>query len=291
MQFVTIFFPIFEDWQTRRRTRRMLSLLSTWDSHWSNTGSGQASLLGSTAKPSLEQSTSSLSDTLPKSETRIHTMESLRKVLAVNPAPLLEFAATKDFSAENILFLIQVRRWRSAWLATPGAGTKMAAPSLTRLFNTAGKIYVSLINDRTAEFPINIDCGIRERLDAVFESAVPERSPSLEYDSSDPFVPSASAQIHTQDLASTPMDSSDGEKALWDKNSTGTVMTIQPIFEPHPCVKPLAHPIIPSAFSEHVFDDAERSIEYLVLTNTWQRFLRDRGVGRLEDILNSPRSP
>lgn len=33
---------------------------------------------------------------------------------------------------------------------------------------------------------------------------------------------------------------------------------------------------IPSGFDRSVFDDAERSIKYLVLTNTWPKFVRER---------------
>ena len=33
---------------------------------------------------------------------------------------------------------------------------------------------------------------------------------------------------------------------------------------------------IPDEFDETVFDDAEKSIKYLVLTNTWPKFVRNR---------------
>ena len=33
---------------------------------------------------------------------------------------------------------------------------------------------------------------------------------------------------------------------------------------------------IPEGFDATIFDDAERSIKYLVLTNTWPKFVRDR---------------
>jgi len=214
-------------------------------------------------------------------------MDSLRKAMAVKPAPLLEFAATKDFSAENILFLIHVKRWRSAWLAAPRVGMELTGPALTHLFNSAVDIYATLINDRTAEFSINIESKIRGQLDALFESALSERGQSHVHQSSAPFGVQDSGQPYAHELSSMRMHSSDSEKTMWDKRPDGTVVTIEPVFGLHQCVKPGdgAKIMVPEGFSQHVFDEAERSIEYLVLTNTWQRFVKDKAVQQLEDVL------
>ena len=46
------------------------------------------------------------------------------------------------------------------------------------------------------------------------------------------------------------------------------------VFSPHLAVRPLGDVIeSPSTFNKHVFNDAEHNIKYLVLTNTWRKFV------------------
>ncbi|KAK3092184.1 hypothetical protein LTR53_019680, partial [Teratosphaeriaceae sp. CCFEE 6253] len=89
----------------------------------------------------------------------LYRMAALEKALLINPTPLLHFAATKDFTAENIIFLLHVKQWRGAWRAAPrhthsGALTVQAQD---RLFNMALDIYAASVSDQTAEFPINLE--------------------------------------------------------------------------------------------------------------------------------------
>jgi len=245
----------------------------------------------------------------PDPGTRINTMASLRKALSVNPGPLLHFAATRDFTAENILFLVRVREWRSAWEVAPTTGMEISPPAFTNLFNMAVDIYSSLIDERTAEFPINIEDKIRRNLDAVFASAaaVSDSRRSTESDEqtlfgegsakSDivPFERITLKQMGNGSSSSSGSSPGSPQPQLWGvQNPTATTVlgvkslaTPSPppmtLFAPHPCVRPLgdAKGVIREGFGKDVFDEAERSIEYLVLTNTWQKFV---GVGNAKRI-------
>ena len=215
-------------------------------------------------------------------------MASLEKALAVNPKPLLHYAATKDFSAENIVFLMQVRRWRAAFSSAPKVNGNVTEGARADLFASAVEIYVASVNEKTCEYPINIEGLIRSSLDAVFDRAVPEGRFvwGLHSDSFNQISP------HMTNDRETPSEFSE---ASWEKGPAvwrDTMIPSSPgqqetLFKPHPGVAPLgkARAIIPPEFDEMIFDAAEKSIKYLVLTNTWRKFATS-GEQDLEELLS-----
>ncbi|KAK5095163.1 hypothetical protein LTS08_008326 [Lithohypha guttulata] len=275
MQFVTVFFPIYEAWLSRRDMKRTLSMLQAWDRSSEAAFKDAYSFGTSTPKTSVDGTDYSRQSISPNSETRINTMESLRKTLSINPVPLLDFAATKDFTAENILFLVQVRRWRQAWATASKGQSEVAESSRAGLFDMAAEIYETLISERTADFPINIESKIKLRLDSIFEAATPN-SPSLSATSFDDALDDGVPRV--QRMALRHLESSDSEKTLWNK--TAIVTIVEPLSDENPLVKTTTS--IKDGFDEHVFDDAERSIEYLVLTNTWQKFVKEGNARRID---------
>lgn len=222
-------------------------------------------------------STKSSSKHVPSttSSRELYSMAALEKAMAVNTEPLLQFAATKDFTAENVLFLIQVRRWKEAFARAARPGNEVSESARSHLFNTAVQIYTSRVNDKTTDFPINIEHKVRQDLDAIFSPAVPTgqltQSEHLPYDEADAWTKSPKSPT-TFDR----MESSDSGETL-----TGSPVAFrekpEPLFPPHPGVAPLgeSRAKMRAGFDEHVFDAAESSIMYLVLTNTWQKFVRE----------------
>ena len=194
----------------------------------------------------------------------MYTLASLEKALAVNPTPLLRYAATQDFTAENIAFLMQVRQWRAAFSSAPKMNETVTDEARAHLFALGVDIYVAGVSEKTAEYPINVEGPIRSTLDAVFARAVPEGkfAWTLHFD---PFnktlQPEPSWEKSAAMLQDTTVPTSPGRK--------------KSLFKPHPGVAPLgkARARIPAEFDEFVFDAAEKSIKYLVLTNTWRKFV------------------
>lgn len=293
MQFVTVFFPVYEAYRSRSQMRTTLSIIESWDDrrHLNNSETS--------TDPRSSGSYQKSEDTLPSASSRrvreIRCMASLEKALAVNPHPLLNFAATKDFTAENIVFLVKLRSWRNAWSSAPRYNGEIADNARKRLFDMALHIYVTVVNDRTAEFPINIESNIKSELDAIFKSALSEEH-DLEnsYSHADVFNlpnPRASKTYERIILSREISSDSNDTDTLWDKAiafpSRTNSDTTNVSFDSHPCVHPLkqsfeiSHP----GFDDHVFDAAEKSIKYLVLMNTWQKFV-DSIDGKLEDIIN-----
>jgi len=229
-------------------------------------------------------------------------MAALDTAIALNPIPLLHFAATKDFTAENIVFLIQVREWRAYWTSTT------YTPSTAELFSAALSIYQSSISPATSDFPINISSAHFQKLAAVFEDAAAARRPYRD-DSIVDFFKARDRSSKRQSWGYDPSSFSaqarlrafETHRRVHGVGAVGSDESLHPRggsedglmekvgevegggrFSPHPSVRP------PSkmqfgievgggagrVFDEHVFDDAEGSIKYLVLTNTWQKFVK-----------------
>ena len=163
MQAVTIFCPIYESFRSNRLSQSTLATLRKWEDRnaWEGSTLRSQSL---NSGPSYDSEYSLSPESKNAKKHLLVTMAGLEHVLFNNPDPLLHFAATKDFTAENILFLIAVRDWRAAW----------ATQNRSTLFNQAVQIYAHSVSEKLAEFPINIEGPIRSRLDTTFGPAVAE---------------------------------------------------------------------------------------------------------------------
>ena len=266
MQGVTIFIPIYEAWKSKREIRSILSILEDWQQRrHAQSGADKPLTAALHGSKSYQDSTSDASWTSSMRKSQMFTMESLEKALAVNPKPLLHYAATRDFTAENIVFLLQVRRWRAAWLSASGYARSITQNARAHLYVMAVQIYIASVNEKTAEYPINVEGPIRSALDAVFARGVPEGKyrRSVRFD-----LPNDTLQRKTSDS-----DPDSEFPDSWEKSPAQ--LEEKSHFTPHPGVAPLgkARAKIPVEFDESVFDAAEKSIKYLVLTNTWRKFV------------------
>lgn len=211
----------------------------------------------------------------------MYTMNALETALVKNSTPLLLFAALKDFSGENISFLNHVRDWKAAWnpaMARKSAGVKLEGEALRRhLFNLAVEIYSSFVSMRTSHFPINISSRDQKELEAVFDSAAdliagPEQdNPTTPFDV-ESFSLTADKSNGTVELS--PFNDSGSTVDSFADRSSDHLSMIKKL-NLHD-IKPRlpANVEIPLSFSPSVFDNAEKSIKYMVLTNTWPKFVQ-----------------
>ncbi|KAI5370986.1 hypothetical protein Slin15195_G018570 [Septoria linicola] len=282
MQVVTVFFPMYEAYVSRAHMRTTLSLLKEWEEKGAQNSEPSLSS-GETSNASLGISTRSK---------EIFSMASLEKALAVNPLPLLHYAASKDFTAENIIFLMRVREWRQAYATAPKLlnTSVLTSDAQNLLFRMGVDIYMTCVLDTVSEFPINIDHNLKTALDAVFGPAVPERKHRRSADSNggSPWdidmdaLDKAPIQLEVKRITLSRETSDDSVKTMWTTKSKSiktqcSERTLdddeKPIFEPHPAIAPLGttRAKIRREFDSTVFDAAEASIKYLVLTNTWRK--------------------
>ncbi len=220
-------------------------------------------------------------------------MAALEHVLDKNPEPLRQFSARRDFSGENIAFLTAVAEWKAALPADFVHGRHGASPDLLRAqFTRALRIYAEFISPRDAEFPINIAWHDLRKLQGIFERAARSTaaaSPASSIDAATPFADGPATYHHDQQQQQpTPTRTSrDSQLAILEPTLTpgDIALTMTPATAPavstttdDTTTAPYHHyeGDIPAAFDALVFDTAQASIKYLVLTNTWPKYVRER---------------
>lgn len=195
------------------------------------------------------------------SDGSILTMTALEYVLDRNPAPLQRFSALHDFSGENIAFLTSVAEWKNS---VPKVLRDSAAPRdgnskdlIRESFNRALHLYAEFISVRHAEFPVNISSQELKKLDNIFDR--PACILYGEEREADPATPFA-------DTFPFPEPPSPAYSESSGKGLSSSVSAVKDRVQ--------YWGDVPDEFDAKVFDEAEDSIKYLVLTNTWPKFVR-----------------
>ncbi|KAJ5121292.1 uncharacterized protein N7515_009253 [Penicillium bovifimosum] len=263
IEIFTVFLPCWEVMRHQSLRQETLESIARWEQKVKSTGSEAKSVNSdATVVASLMSGwKSNSSSSTINSRDSILTMGALEHVLERNPAPLQEFSALREFSGENIVFLTSVAEWRAhlpAAMKDPAARTdKKNRDVIRQHFNRALHIYAEFISTRQAEFPVNISHQDLRKLEEVFEK--PTR---LLYGEERECDPTSPFDKFTFDLPSPA--STDSEKTMQASMAGDIKDRVQYWGD------------IPEEFNATVFDAAEASIKYLVLTNTWPKFIKDR---------------
>jgi len=280
MQTAAIFFPIFEAYRSRVQLRSTLAAVKSWEE---KRKSGESSTFYSSSTKNdsfIDRDTRcSTPGSVSSRRREMYTMAALEKALTVNPHPLLEFAASREFTGENIVFLMQVRDWRAAWNRAIREFGTVTGQVRYRLFNIAVEIFATSVHTKTAEFPVNVAGKIRSSLEAVFGPAVVSIK-RLDDNIVDPFNRYSFVSIGL--APPKPLVSKfdyDVEKVRYSQSNSNAVESQELIL---PSGKsdldiipevPDCEVDIPDSFDEHIFDEAEASVKYMVVTNTWPKFV------------------
>ena len=210
-------------------------------------------------------------------------MAALEHALKWNPAPLQMFSALRDFSGENISFLTHLATWKKTWIQVEREKFRFNLPSdqannkenvLRGQFNRAIKLYAAFVSVQHAEFPINISSKTLRALDNMFADATetvfgdePRKASNI---TAIPFdVPSTISP-----LSGPPTDVEKGATVRCSSPGSDCTVSSELVWYWGP---------IPADFTAKVFDDAEGEIKYLVLTNTWPKFVN---AGFAEQVRN-----
>ncbi|KAK6086191.1 hypothetical protein SCUP515_00551 [Seiridium cupressi] len=180
------------------------------------------------------------------------TLTALNRVLEDDPGPLQEFSALRDFSGENIAFLTRVSKWKSSWVDFP------TEDEMRDAFTQALGIYTDLISPRDAEFPINLASQDMRDLEAIFERPARIICGDARVD---PAVPFAAGGLTTPHRSSN------------DTSSATSAHSRIEFGEFTDRVRYMGE--ISDSFGPKVFDSAHKNIKYLVLTNTWTKFIHE----------------
>ncbi|KAJ4325273.1 hypothetical protein N0V94_000797 [Neodidymelliopsis sp. IMI 364377] len=232
-QQVLILIPLADAFKSKPRQRPMSTATET------------ASLTSTISATSQKSAQELFRELKPKA-----SMQALELSIEQNIEPLIVWAATKEFTAENAIFLREVRNWRKKW-----SSLKVVSTSQRRqMFNEASLIYFTLVNPFTAETPINIEYKIFKVLQNVFAG--------MEYD---PYMPRSA----TPDDIKSPVIR-ENVICPWEETLSRPASIMSDVTTSSTSS---TSSIIPSEFTEDIFDAAYESIKYLVFTNTWPRYV------------------
>jgi len=289
MQGCMVFVPFFQVFKNRSLETETREIIAEWEQKQKSDGSvmSDSSNNGARSRVSTRQSVKS---TASSRHGEMYTMSALEKTLQLNPQPLLMFSALKDFSGENISFLIHVREWKANWKSNTSKSNKhrqrepekVPDKALVRQqFQRAVGIYASFVSLKYSDFPINISSQHLRDLEALFEQYAALVCAKPAPNAATPFENYWSSTI-SEDLESQP-----GK----DQFSVVSTMVSEGGKDDNKPTSDSSHQLgelrmtnfgdrlpdnigIPDTFDSTVFDKAELSIKELVLTNTWVKFVK-----------------
>ncbi|KAE8833111.1 hypothetical protein CFE70_004161 [Pyrenophora teres f. teres 0-1] len=178
------------------------------------------------------------------------SMQALEFTIEQNIEPLIAWAAAREFTAENCIFLREVRNFKRKW----GCLKVVTTAQRRQMFTEASLIFYALVNPFTAESPINIEYRIFKNLQTTFQDV-----------DFDPYMPRST----TPENMSSPNAAREVVCPWEDTLSRPTSMESNTTTSSTASTRS----IVPSEFTENVFDPAFSSIKYLVFTNTWPRYV------------------
>ena len=182
------------------------------------------------------------------------SMQSLEFTIQHSIEPLIAWAAAREFTAENCIFLREVRNFKKKW----GSLKVVTTAQRRQMFNEASLLFYTLVNPFTAEAPINIEYKIFKTLQVMFAD--------VEFD---PYMP----RSQTPDDVKSPVFR-ENVVCPWEDTLSRPASIDSSITSSSTAS---TRTIVPSDFTEDVFDDAFDSIKYLIFTNTWPRYVELAG--------------
>ncbi|KAJ6094195.1 hypothetical protein N7467_003040 [Penicillium canescens] len=263
MEAVTIFFPCYELVVSRRLRNRILGELQAWND---KKAAGADELDSAASRSQSEVSR------MPE----VYSRKALERCLAEDSSALLRFAAAKEFSGENIIFLNYVRDWKAAWAKISESKpdydwNRDSQYHRLHFFKIAVEIYAACVDLRTAEFPINIESQIYSDLTEMFSEAAQFIGQSVSRGTETRTyrnVPESYMVPSHRKKFSTVINVEEDTHALCLDAYPHESQSIMHIESRVP-----DHVIVPPNFTIRAFHQAERSIKNLVFTNTWPKFI------------------
>jgi hypothetical protein len=257
MQFVSIFFPLLDHYKLKSLERKF--------------GHQRSLTHGATGEREKPENA--------------YSMATLELQLAKNPHHLLYWAYTKEFTAENILFLTAVRDFKRRWEQVAKHTDNLSNIQLRERYEEAAFIYFKLVNPLTAKMNINVDSRTYNELDQMFKG--------VEYQPDDSSASTNSSSCYTESNIVTPWEDCERPVSAKSRQSDeGNIINDHvdklyplPVTEIHDKggeATESKEQTVPVTFTLDVFDRAYEVVKNDVYLNTWVRY---------EARYSRPRSP
>ncbi|KAI4170776.1 MAG: hypothetical protein LQ348_007055 [Seirophora lacunosa] len=192
--------------------------------------------------------------------------------------PFYQFCAKKCFNSENVIFLDKAISFKREWARISGVPGQSAENVRHIMYRVAVNIYLTLINDDTANYAINIEGHIKKELHALFRAvaiSIATRRPST------PAFPNA--HVTPWDEPADPFTNPGNDHPLRpltrhsiDKGSSSSASELITDIDLADPADPLAGFPIPAAFSDACFDRAMGSVKHMLWQQPWQEYMRSR---------------
>lgn len=207
-----------------------------------------------------------------------YSMATLELQLDKNPSQLLFWAYTKEFTAENIMFLTSVRDLKRKWAEATKHTDFLEPHQLRELYEEATTVFFRLVNPTTARRNINIDSRTFCQLENMFNGCQYEQvdDGSSVSKSSSQGTHNVVAPWEEQDILERPRSVlSVGGKLLGDYVNKLHPMPVTEIHAKYdsangdPCTK---ETMVPGTFAIDIYDRAYDIVKNDVYLNTWARY-------------------
>lgn len=251
MQFVSIFFPLLNVYQSWKRQK-------VRDGDYP-----------SLVNAEFGQSTS-------RKNQDLYSMASFEMQLDKNIGPLLQWAAQKEFSAENIVFLRSVLDFKRKWELASKRGP-LSTSQESELYEEAALVFFTVVNPQTARFNINIDHRTYLALSDMFSGCAyrPTGDGTSCSGKSSQAVSDACPWETNTLVADDRTLAGDGDKSYPLPGGEITAAggsIISSACSTLGCPAEEQPPSVPPTFDVHVFDKAYAIIKRDVFLNTWARY-------------------
>lgn len=277
----TVFVPCWLVLKQRRLGKKAAELNARWETASQTTTLKKSISLRRKSISVVEQGRAPVTD--PSDVVlgdRLLTMDALDHALSDNPVPLQEFSALRDFSGENVAFLTRVASWKSSW-PSGSHGISPGEDQVRAAFTRALQIYTDFISPRDAEFPINISSPDLKKLEAIFEQPARVVCGEARVNPATPFETDIPMGVIRKDSETTAGSLSQEEEEGESGSESGRI----DIGEFADRIQYTGE--ISEEFGPAVFDAAETHVKYLVLTNTWPKFVSDMQRRRSDESKRS----
>lgn len=295
IEIVTLGFPIYQIWKHKKAVRETYRALAEFDQKRLNSFDNSTTTGSLTTKSTTSK------------RRQMYPMDSLDACLSGSRDGLQMYASCMELNGENIIFLTRVldfkRQCEKLFTSTCKSNTDFRRARGV-MFRVALGIYIALVHNQTASYPINVESHIYSLLDTIFgaatalvASSTKSRSTSISsgsshptpwdappnYPQNDPAPPSYPMQAlgnRSQSRPGTAKRNPGSESSEHivevgtDHDSSGRLVAEEGGEE-----DPLEGMEIPADFDEAVFNPAFLSVRYMVWTETWQRYMSWKNKG------------
>lgn len=207
-----------------------------------------------------------------------YSMATLELQLEKKPNQLMHWAYTKEFTAENVLFLTAVKDFRRKWALATKHTDELDPTQARELYEEAAMIFFTMVHPVTARRNINIDSATFRELDGMFKGCqynpdddISNISKSSGHLTQNIVAPWEEVGIETPERSHSAL--SDRGKLIDDHVNK---LYPLPVTQIHTRSDSLADgdsaTMVPANFTVELFERAYNSVKDDVYLNTWVRY-------------------